>query len=233
MSEGGKKAVILGATGLVGSALLEQLLNHPDYTTVRVLGRKPTGISHSKLEEHIINFKNFQDYTPLFEADEVFCCLGTTMKQAGSKEAFYFVDHDLPVQAAKMAQLFAKKFFLVSSIGANAWSWNYYLKVKGETERDILQTTLDSIYILRPSMLLGKRKEQRTGEEIGKTLLKIFKPLMIGGLRKYRGIEASTVARAMILLAERNEKGKFIFESHDIENLVNNQASKAPIIPQL
>jgi uncharacterized protein YbjT (DUF2867 family) len=233
MSEGGKKAVILGATGLVGSALLEQLLNHPDYTTVRALVRKPTGVSHSKLEEHIINFKNFQDYTPLFEADEVFCCLGTTMKQAGSKQAFYFADHDLPVQAAKMAQLFAKKFFLVSSIGANAWSLNYYLKVKGETERDILQTTLESIYIVRPSMLLGNRKEQRKGEEIGKSLLKIFKPFMIGDLRKYRGIEAGTVARAMILLAERNEKGKFIFESQDLVNLVRNQTSKAPIIPQL
>ncbi len=233
MSEGGKKAVVLGATGLVGSALLHQLLNHPEYTIVRALVRKPTGISHSKLEEHVIDFKNFQDYTPLFEADEVFCCLGTTMKQAGSKQAFYFVDHDLPVQAAKMAQLFAKKFFLVSSIGANAWSLNYYLKVKGETERDILQTTLESIYIVRPSMLLGNRKEHRTGEEIGKSLLKIFKPLMIGGLKKYRSIEAGTVARAMILLAERNEKGKFIFESQDLENLVRNQTSKAPIIPQL
>lgn len=233
MSEGGKKAVILGATGLVGSALLQQLLAHPEYTTVRALVRKPTGVSHSKLEEHVIDFKNFQDYTPLFESDEVFCCLGTTMKQAGSKQAFYFVDHDLPVQAAKMAQLFAKKFFLVSSIGANAWSLNYYLKVKGETERDILQTTLESIYIVRPSMLLGNRKEHRAGEEFGKSLMKVFKPMMIGGLRKYRGIEADTVARAMILLAERNEKGKYVFESQDLENLVRNQTSRTPIIPQL
>lgn len=132
-----------------------------------------------------------------------------------------------------MAQLFAKKFFLVSSIAANAWSLNFYLKVKGETERDILQTTLETIYILRPSMLLGERKERRPGEEFGKALMKIVKPVMIGGLRKYRGIEARTVARAMIILAQRNEKGKYFFESHDIENIVRNQPSKAPIIPQL
>lgn len=233
MSETGKKALILGATGLVGTSLLQQLVAHPDYALIRVLVRKPTGIQHPKVEEHLIDFSRFQDYTPLFDVDEVFCCLGTTMKQAGSKQAFYFVDHDLPVQAAKMAQLFAKKFFLVSSIGANAWSLNFYLKVKGETERDILQTTLETIYILRPSMLLGERKERRAGEEIGKALMKIVKPIMIGGLRKYRGIEAHTVALAMLIVARRNEKGKYFFESHDIENIVRNQPSKAPIIPQL
>lgn len=233
MNKGEKKALILGATGLVGSHLLNQLLAHSEYDTIRILVRKSTGITHSKLEEHIIDFNQFQDYTLLFEVNEVFCCLGTTMKKAGSKQAFYYVDHDLPVQAAKMAQLFAEKFFLVSSIGANAWSLNYYLRVKGETERDILQTTLETIYILRPSILLGKRKEYRAGEELGKKLVSFLKPLMIGGLKKYRGIEASTVARAMIMLAERNEKGKYFFESHDIENLVRNQTSKAPIIPQL
>jgi uncharacterized protein YbjT (DUF2867 family) len=233
MSTESKIAMVLGATGLVGKATVQQLFANPDYQKVVVITRRSLGFSHPKLDEHIIDFHALSDYSPLFNVHEVYCCLGTTMGKAGSQKEFYRIDHDLVVQSAKIAQMYARKFFLVSSIGANAWSMNFYLKVKGETERDVLQTTLESIYILRPSMLLGDRQENRIGERIGKVLLKVFTPLMFGGLRKYRGIHANTVAEAMLILAKKDQKGKYYFENNDIQNLVDQRVRSGAMIPQL
>ena len=233
MSTESKIAMVLGATGLVGKATVQQMLAHPDYQKVVVITRRSLGISHPKLDEHIIDFNALSDYSPLFNVHEVYCCLGTTIGKAGSQKEFYRIDHDLVVQSAKIAQMYARKFFLVSSIGANAWSMNFYLKVKGETERDVLQTTLESIYILRPSMLLGDRQENRIGERIGKVLLKVFTPLMFGGLRKYRGIHANTVAEAMLILAKKDQKGKYYFENNDIQDLVDQRVRSGAMIPQL
>jgi uncharacterized protein YbjT (DUF2867 family) len=229
-----RTAVVLGATGLVGGFLTGKLLDNPDYHKVVVLARTPGGREHPKLEEHIIDFNRLEDYGGLFAADDVFCCIGTTMKKAGSKEAFRKVDYDIPVRAAKIAQMHARQFLLVSSVGANPRSSNFYLRTKGEAEKAILGTTLSSIHILRPSFLIGPRKEKRGGEAVAKFFSGLFNPFLIGGLRKYRGIPAEIVATAMICLALADKKGIYFYESHHIGPAAFQKPyTRTPLVPDL
>jgi len=229
-----RTAVVLGATGLVGGLLTRKLLDHPDYQKVRVLARKTTGLQHPKLEEHLVNFDRLEDHSHLFEADDIFCCVGTTMKAAGSREAFRRVDYDIPLQAARIAQMHAKQFLLVSSVGASPGSSNFYLRTKGEVEKAIFGTTLQTIHVLRPSFLMGERREKRTGESVAKFMSRFLNPLLMGGWKKYRGIRAETVAMAMINLALEDKKGIFVYESHHIEPVAfRKPQAKAPIVPDL
>lgn len=230
---GKKKALILGATGLVGGQLLDLLLNDNHYEEVRLLTRRPVAIEHSKLRQKTIDFKSMNEELTWFEVDDVFCGLGTTMAKAGTKEQFYYVDHDIPVQAANMAQWHANSFILISSIGASRASPFYYLRVKGETEHDILKTTISHICILRPSMLLGVRSEIRTAEQVGGKVLNTFSGLMWGGLKKYRPIRVEVVAKAMQILAHTSQKGKYLYESQHIKDLVRGNSHSTPIVPTI
>ncbi len=208
------KAAIAGATGFIGSQLLELLKDDAVIGSVQVLSRRPidlptkfTVIQGDLLQPALTG--------PL---DVAFCALGTTMAVAGSKEAFYHVDHDLVLAFAKAAKAQgAEKFVLVSSIGADAGSSNYYLKVKGEAESDMKALGFRSLIILQPSLLMGERREFRFGERVGQGAMSLLGPLMLGPLAKYRGIHGRTVANAMLRLAKENLPGVHVLESDRLQ----------------
>ncbi|MDC3962498.1 oxidoreductase [Polyangium jinanense] len=199
MSLEGRTALLAGATGLVGRDCLARLLEHPAYARVVVLVRRSTGMNHDKLQELRADFDALDDLPALPAVDDVFIALGTTIKAAGSRPAFYKVDHDYVVSVAKLGKRAgARRLSLVSSIGADRTSMNFYLRVKGEAERDISELGYECVDILRPSMLLGDRTEHRTGEALAAPILRIVSGAMIGPLRVYRAIEARDVAAAMV-----------------------------------
>jgi uncharacterized protein YbjT (DUF2867 family) len=210
------KALIVGATGLIGSKCLEQLLSDESYTSVEIWVRKHTGISHLKLTEKIMDFDKLSEQN-LNAIDHIFCCLGTTINKAKSKEAFAMVDKEYVSELAVLAEKSGcRTFLVVSSIGANKNAKNFYLKTKGEMEELVKKCSIPAIYILRPSMLLGNREEFRFGEVLGKAIMKVAEFMLVGRMRKYKGIQAATVANAMIQFSKRNEAGIFIYESDKI-----------------
>ncbi|MFY9310854.1 MAG: NAD(P)H-binding protein [Bacteroidia bacterium] len=197
-----KTALVLGASGLVGNELLHLLLKDSHFDKVKIFVRKPIAISHKKLEQHIINFDAITDYKEFIKGDVFFCCIGTTINTAGSKEAFIKVDYTYPTEFAKIAKTNNVKHFLfISSIGADENSSNFYLMVKGDTENTLTELDFEKLDIVRPSLLTGKRNEIRFGEIVGKVVMKALSFLFIGKLRKYKPIEATTVAKAMIKLS--------------------------------
>lgn len=215
-----RTALIAGASGLVGSHLLRLILLTDRYSQVISIGRRELPVIHPKLDQQIVDFDNLQKYKSELVADDVFCCLGTTIKKAGSKEAFYKVDHDYVTHLAEVTlEKKATQFLVVSSMGADAGSRIFYNKVKGEMERDIRQMGFTAVHIFRPSLLLGEREEHRTGEEISAKIMRPLSALMIGPLRKYRPIQAETVAKAMLEAAAKNQKGDKVYLSDEIERL--------------
>ena len=210
-----KTALVLGGTGLVGQSLITQLLQDPSYAKVRSLLRKPMNITNPKLVQIKFDFDNPD--TAAISGDEVFCCLGTTMKISGSKETFYKVDHDYVVKTAALAVANGiKKFAFVSSIGADKNASIFYSKVKGETEHDLSQMKFSSLYIFRPSALLGNRSEFRLGEHVAKWFMTNLSFLLP---KKYNAIEASQVAHAMIKLMQSAKPGVHILESEEIASI--------------
>lgn len=200
-----KTALILGATGLVGKELLKALLNDSRYSMVTCFLRRP--LSAKSFEHHedeiqpiVIDFDTMDDYASYFDVDHVYVCLGTTIKIAGSQEAFRKVDYDYAAKAAQLsADNGAKSFAWVSSVGANAKSGNFYLRVKGELEDAIFSMSgLAHKSCVQPSLLVGKRNDYRFGECIGIRIFSWLEPLMIGPLRKYRPIAATEVAKQMM-----------------------------------
>ena len=192
-----KTALVIGATGLVGSHLVEQLAKDDLYSKIIILSRRKLQYLNPKKEVRIIDFDRPDE--SLIKGDHVFCAIGTTIKKAGSKENQYRIDCEYPAKLAEIAKKNgAEKFILVSSIGANAKSGNFYLQTKGDLEEKLKQLHYTSLIILRPSFILGNRKEFRLGEKVGIVLFNILKPLMIGGLKRYRGVQASAIASRMI-----------------------------------
>jgi uncharacterized protein YbjT (DUF2867 family) len=192
-------AIISGATGLVGEQLLQQLLVHPEYDKVIVITRKTLPFTHEKLEQRVIDFERLPAGLAGIRGDHGFCCLGTTLKAAGSKERQYRIDHDYVIAfATACLDAGVRRFAIVSSIGASALSSNFYLRTKGEMEHDLRKLPFNSLLILQPSLLMGERKESRTGEALAIKIMKYFNPVMIGSLRKYRGVAVNEVARCMI-----------------------------------
>ncbi|QDA59465.1 NAD-dependent epimerase/dehydratase family protein [Hymenobacter jejuensis] len=212
-----KTALIAGATGLVGSTLLPLLLASERYAKVITVGRRPLPLVHPKLEQRVMDLDQLEENRLGLIADDVYCCLGTTMRQAGSKEAFYKVDYLYVVKlAAITAGNFAAQFLVVSAMGADAESRIYYNRVKGEMEDAVRQTPFRVIHIFRPSLLLGERREKRLGEQIGFVLMKLLNPLLLGPLRKYRAVPAAAVARAMIRAAAEDGGGVRVHLSDEI-----------------
>ncbi len=208
----GRTAWLAGATGLVGGFVLKQLIASERYARVVVLTRRTVQADDPKIDQRVANFDQLAAME-LPVADDVFCALGTTIKTAGSQEAFRHVDLDIPLALAKKAlDRNAKQFLLVSSIGANAKSKNFYLRTKGEVEEAVSELPFKAIHIFRPSMLVGPRQERRPGERAGIVFMKLVSPILAGGLRKYRSIEAEDVARAMVLAAELDGSVKKIYE---------------------
>lgn len=212
-------ALVFGGTGLTGKFVIEHLLNDKDYEIVKVFVRKEIKIQHGKLRQIVIDADNLEHHSDEITGDHLFCCIGTTIKKAGSKDVFHKIDHDLVERIAKTASNNkVKSFVVISSIGANHLSRNFYLNTKGQMEESIKTFKFNNLSIVRPSMLLGLRPEKRTGEEIAKKLYKLINPLLFGPFKKYRAIHASTVAQAMIKLA-KEQHGCSIVESDQLKTL--------------
>jgi len=206
-----KSALLAGATGLVGGALLQQLTASPHYQTIDLLLRRPMGGQPAQVTEHIVDFNHVQDLD--IKVDQVFCALGSTMKKAGSKEKFKLVDYHYILNLGRLAKKHNAPFFLVSSLGADPESSNFYLKVKGETERDLQELGLESLYIFRPSLMHEGRKEKRLGEALLHFGFKLTAPLFQGPLKKYRAVSGAQVARAMMACASNSRPGVHLHES--------------------
>lgn len=216
-----KTALIAGATGLVGGHLLDLLLEDENYKTVKVLSRRTLGGDDGKLKEIIIeDFDIMESYTKELKADDYFCCLGTTMKKAGSKEAFKKVDFQYPTTLAAIArENNANSFHLISAMGADSSSMIFYNKVKGETEDAIQAMKLEKAYIYRPSFIAGERAEKRAAEKAALWVADKLDFLFSGPLKKYAAVHAKTIANAMLETA-KNGKEKFkIIPSDEIEKI--------------
>ncbi len=208
-----KTAAIFGATGLIGGFLVEELVEDEKYDEVKIFGRRSCGIQNQKISEYKINFDQPESYKALLQADEVYICLGTTIKKAGSVQMMEHIDRDYPIQIATIAKENGiKAVAVVSSIGANANTKNYYTRIKGEMEAGILNLEFKKTVIVRPSILFGKRGEFRFGELIGKGIMQALGFLFIEKLKKYKGIHGRTVAYAMTTLLNSESQQK-IFES--------------------
>ncbi len=207
-----RTALIAGATGLVGSSLLERLLADPLYRAVRALVRRPLDIGHEKLESAVVDFDALDIEAERLAADDVFCCLGTTIKKAGSQEAFRRVDHDYVEALARLAHgQGAERFLLVSSIGADAGSGNFYLSVKGAAEDAVAGLPYGELHVFRPGLLAGQRQESRPGERLAQAVLPWLKPVLAGPMRVYRAVPATTVAAAMLGAAKSGRRGRLVY----------------------
>jgi len=209
----GRTALLAGATGLVGSHALELLLADAHWSRVVAVGRRTTSYHHAKLEQRIVDLGSLEAASDLPHVDDVFCCLGTTIKQAGSQPAFRLVDHAYVVGLARAGlRAGATQFLLVSAIGADPKSRVFYSRVKGETEAAIRALPYQGIQIFRPSLLLGERTQFRLGERIAMLGAPVLPALLFGRLRRYRPIHAATAARAMVTIAHEAPRGPNVFE---------------------
>jgi Predicted nucleoside-diphosphate-sugar epimerases len=203
-----KKAILFGASGFVGSYLLKELLNNPDYEEVIVVVRRDLDMRHPKLKILIGDYHSLPDLKAQLVGDDVFITLGSTKKKTPKQDEYYQVDHDYPVLAADMAlQNGATSVFLLTAIGANAQSGVFYVRTKGEAERDIICLNFNHTHIFRPSMIMGNRVEKRFVEKIMIKIWPVFNPLFVGKTNKYKGISAQNIARAMNNAA-KNQTGK-------------------------
>ncbi len=217
-----KIATVIGSTGLIGNHLLQILQEDKSFETVRALVRRPVTFSQPKVKMKLVNFEDPESVKLAIDgSDAVFCAIGTTQKKvAGDKVAYRKVDYDIPVNAARFcAETGCPNFLLVSSVGADSKSDNFYLRLKGEVEDAVQQRPIQSISIFRPSILLGKRTESRPGEKIGQGVMSFFAFLLVGGWEKYRPIDALKVAKAMVAEAKEEKPGTAIYEYEAMRKL--------------
>ncbi|MCT4477826.1 NAD(P)H-binding protein [Peribacillus sp. NPDC101481] len=215
-----KTALILGATGVVGTQLVKQLSNSKIYSEIHLLTRREMKFTEPKCTGHVVDFDNLSQYAYLFNVTDVFICLGTTIKKAKSKEAFRKVDYDYIIEAAKMAKTSnVEKLLVITAMGANSKSKFFYSRVKGDLEGTLQRLEMNTVHIFRPSLLLGEREEFRAGEKISGLLSTFVKFVFVGPLRPYRAIEANKVAAAMYAAAQTMAKGYHFYDSHEIEKL--------------
>lgn len=219
-----KTAVVLGATGLIGQHLVQELLLNDFFSRVRILVRKPLKLTHPKADVQVVNFTDEKDIAAKIDiGDVIFCCIGTTRKKVkGNKTEYRKVDYDIPIITARLGiQHGFNQFLMVSAIGANPAAANFYLQLKGCIEEDITALPFESIHIFRPSILLGKREEFRPGESIGKVVVKAISFLLVGAWRKYRPFYAADVAKAMVAAANKEIAGVHLYEYDEMKQLIN------------
>ncbi|MEJ2004512.1 MAG: NAD(P)H-binding protein [Cyclobacteriaceae bacterium] len=214
------RVIVAGATGLIGQQLVRMLTDSPSVNEVKLVTRRSAGFSDPKIEEILTDFDDLDKHKERFAAEAAYCCLGTTMKKAGSKDAFYKVDHDYVLHFARnVREAGVERFFVITAMGADADSMFYYNRVKGQTEHDLKEINFKELHILQPSLLLGDRQESRPGESIGKVVTSAVSFLFAGPLKKYKPIRDTTVARAMMVLSEQNANGIFVHDSANIQKL--------------
>lgn len=206
-----RSCLIVGSTGLVGGLLLRMLLEEEAYRQVTALVRRPLELTHPRLKTVVCELDRPETYAEHVPVDDVFCCLGTTIKKAGSQEAFRKVDYEYPVAVARASG--AGQYLIVTAVGGDAKSSIFYNRVKGDVEAALQQMAFPrGLKIFRPSMILGDRDESRPTERIIKALMGSTAGLFVGGMKKYRAIDAKIIARAMVNAALREPDGTQIFE---------------------
>ncbi|KGJ95808.1 NAD(P)H-binding protein [Thalassotalea sp. ND16A] len=219
-----KTALIFGANGLTGKACLMQLLNNHNYHSVLIAVRAPIALQHPKFKQQVINFNNIEQYAQLFNVDEIFCCLGTTIKKAKSKGNFARIDYQLVKDIAQLAcAAKVKRFLVISSLGANANSKSFYSATKGKMEMAVKTFNIAQCYVFRPSLLLGEREEFRLAERMSALLFKLIGFIFIGPLAAFKPIKAADVAKAMITVANQpNDGAAFtVIENQKIQAIAN------------
>jgi uncharacterized protein YbjT (DUF2867 family) len=215
-----KKVVIAGASGLIGSNLLNILLQDPHYEAVLALVRNELPLNHHKLVQLVVDFNHLDEWQGSITGHALFCCLGTTKNKTPDLGTYRKIDHDYPVKLAQLASLNGvKQYHLVSALGANRNSSNYYSRFKGETEADIQKINLETLHIYQPSLLTGNRPEKRLAERIAVAVMAVLNPFLIGRLQKFRSIAAHTVAQAMFKQSLEHKQGVFIHPSNKIKQL--------------
>ena len=215
-----KTALLFGSSGLVGGHLLQQLIQNSNYSKIKIFVRSLTEINDPKVEIVKTDFSNLEKHKEDIKGEDCFFCIGTTKKNSPDKNEYRRVELDLPKQIAQIAKSnLINSFFFVSSGYADPKSSGDYLRFKGEVEEEIKSLNFSNIGIMRPSFLLGNRKEKRIGEKIGIFIFKLISPLLIGPLKKMRPIHSESVARALIKVANESFQ-QTVFESNEIVNLV-------------
>ncbi len=215
-----RTALLLGASGLVGGHCLKLLLADPFYDKVIAPVRRPLAVEDDSLLQIQIDFDRSEEHAAEFRANDVFCCLGTTIKKAGSQDAFSKVDLIYPSRFAEIALANgADQFLLVSAVGADPDSSIFYNRVKGEVEEAVAHYDFDTFHIFRPSLLLGKRRENRLGERFAMQMSKLLSFVLVGPLKMYRPVEAEAVAFAMVEIAKEGWQGRHVFSSEMIRSI--------------
>lgn len=210
------QVLILGSTGLVGSRLLDLMLQDTKVERIHLISRRSCGIDHQKITEYLTPLDKMEKFETAFSVDACFCCLGTTIKKAGSKKAFEEIDYGLPLMAAKLAKKNnVPSFILVSALGASCDSSFFYNRVKGNLERDLKELRFESLHIVRPSLIIGKRADRRPAEAFAMIGFKLLKPIFKGPLKKYEGSEVADIAKTMVALS-KFQKAPFNIEVESI-----------------
>ncbi|OIQ23836.1 NAD(P)H-binding protein [Lacinutrix sp. MedPE-SW] len=218
-----KTAIILGASGLTGGLLLDQLIDDERYESIKLFSRSKIEGLPSKVTQFIGDLLEIEQFKNNFTGDQVFCCIGTTKAKTPDKDLYKKIDYGIPVSAAKLAKANGIETFLViSALGADAKSSVFYNKTKGEMERDVLKQDIKKTFIFQPSLIGGNREESRTLEDIGKAIFRVIQPLFFGKLKKYKITNPKRMAKAMINLANSKNYSEVIITSNDIKRITKN-----------
>jgi len=214
------RVILVGASGLIGSNLLSELIQSEEISEVLLLVRKSTGISNPKVKELILKFDELNTYSSEIQGDIIYSCLGTTRRETPDSKLYRKVDLEYPLNLAKLGvKNGVSQFHIISSLGADPESSSSYLKLKGELEQELKKLNIPSLHIYQPSFLIGDRKENRLSDKIMKPISRLIDPLLIGPLKKYRSIKAANVAKVMLSQSIKDLKGTFIYPSIQIQEL--------------
>jgi uncharacterized protein YbjT (DUF2867 family) len=214
------KVILVGASGLIGSNLLSELIRSESISEILLLVRRSSGITNPKVKELILNFDELNSYSSEIQGDIIYSCLGTTKAVTPDTSLYRKIDLEYPLNLATLGlKNGITQFHIISSLGADAGSSNSYLKLKGELEQELKKLNIPSLHIYQPSFLIGERKENRLADKIMKPIFSLVDPLLIGPLKKYRSIKAADVAKVMLSQSIKENKGTFIYPSIKIQEL--------------
>lgn len=215
-----KTAILLGATGLTGGILLQELIRDSRYNKIILFNRRSAAVKHEKVEEHIINLYHLEDHKEDFKADDVFVCIGTTKNKTPDEETYRKIDYGIPVAAARLSKLNGiSTFAVISALGADPDSSMFYNRTKGEMEQEVLEQKIPNTYIFQPSLIAGDREEKRGWENLAKQVMNVVNPALVGPLKKYRSIHPETIAKAMVLVAKEGYQNSII-PSDEIKKII-------------